>query len=58
MWYKQIEKYIKGELTPDQIDELWIEFLKDSKLFDYFLIHIHISRLAHSQNKPTRERKL
>ena len=38
-----IEKYIHGELNQDEIDLLWIEFLKDPDLFYYFktLVHLH-----------------
>ena len=41
----QIERYITGELTPDQIHELWIEFLKDQELFDCFIIELHLIAL-------------
>ena len=53
--HKQIERYIKGKLTPDQIDELWIEFIKDPELYDYFNTYLHLIAIARSQNKPIRE---
>ena len=52
-----IERYIKGELTPYLIDELWIEFIKDSELYSYFLTELHLTALIYSQKKPIRECK-
>ena len=37
-----IENYILGKLNQNEIDQLWIEFLKDPKLFSYFEIELHL----------------
>lgn len=33
---KKIDQYIRGELKDSEIDELWIEFLKNPELYDLF----------------------
>lgn len=43
--HERINKYILGKLNQKEIDELWIEFLKDPKLFDYFMIELHLYAL-------------
>ena len=40
-----IERYIRGKLTPDQIDELWIEFLRAPEWYDYFITELHLRAL-------------
>jgi len=33
---KQIEKYLDGELSAEQADQLWKEFLSDPESYDLF----------------------
>ena len=54
---RQITRYIKGELELNEVDQLWIEFLKDPELFELFIIEVHIFIIIHSQKQPIRERK-
>ena len=39
------EKYILGELSPQEIDDLWIGFLQYPELFDYFMTELHLRNL-------------
>lgn len=39
------ENYILGRLSQEEIDELWVQFLKAPDLFEYFEIYIHLSTL-------------
>ena len=52
---QQITRYIKGKLQPDEVDALWIEFLKDPNLYECFIIEVHIFTIIHSQKQPVRE---
>ena len=38
----RFEKYIWGELSVEEVDELWIEFLKEPEKFDYFLTYLNL----------------
>jgi len=42
---QEIERYILGDLSREEIDKLWIEFLKDHELFDCFIIELHLIAL-------------
>jgi hypothetical protein len=42
--YRRIENYILGNITPDEIDELWISFMRDQTLYDHFIIELHLRR--------------
>lgn len=42
---KQIDSYLKGRLQRDEIDALWLKFLKKPELFDYFEIELHLRNL-------------
>lgn len=33
---ERIEQYIQGELSEEEIDELWVTFLESPEWFDYF----------------------
>lgn len=37
-----IEYYILGRLTQEEIDQLWVEFLKAPKWFNYFITLLHL----------------
>lgn len=43
---RKIEKYIRGELSANQINELWIEFIREPELYDYFNTYLHLIALA------------
>ena len=43
---KRIQAYINGNLSQQQIDELWIEFLKDPDWYDYFITELHLIALG------------
>lgn len=36
--FKSIEAYILGKLNESEVDELWVEFLKEPEWYDYFEI--------------------
>lgn len=38
--FKNIEAYILGKLNESEVDELWVEFLKNPECFDYFEIEL------------------
>ena len=46
---ESIEKYIREGLNDHKEDQLWIEFLKQPKWCDYFMIDLHLKSL--SKNK-------
>lgn len=43
--YKQISRYIKGELNDKEIDELWVEFLRNPEAFEYFETELNLQDL-------------
>lgn len=45
---RQITRYIKGKLQPDEVDQLWIEFLKDPTRYEDFIIEVHLVMLLES----------
>ena len=45
---RQITRYIKGKLQPDEVDQLWIEFLKDPTRYEDFIIEVHLAMLLES----------
>jgi len=53
-----IERYIRGELTQNEVDQLWIEFIRDPDLFYYFKTYLHIVHLAKKiAREPSPQRK-
>jgi len=42
----KIENYIQGELIQTEIEQLWIEFLKNPEWYDYFEAYLHLIVLA------------
>lgn len=40
-----IDRYIRGNLTGEEIDRLWIEFLKNPEYFDWFETDLHLRHL-------------
>ena len=45
---RQTTLYIKGKLQPDEVDQLWIEFLKDPTRYEDFIIEVHLVMLLES----------
>lgn len=50
---KKIDKYIKGELSQDEIDELWKQFLQNPEWYDWFETELHLRSLIKKGKKPT-----
>ncbi len=46
---EQIERYIKGELSENEIDDLWIKFIADPELFDHFNTYLHLIAICRDQ---------
>lgn len=42
----QIEKYVRGELSGREEDELWIEFLASPRWYRYFNTWLHMVSIA------------
>lgn len=49
---RKIEQYIKGDLSQDEIDELWIEFLKHPEWYNWFETKVHLHSLIKKGKKP------
>ena len=47
---KRIDQYIRGGLTQEEIDELWIEFIKKPEWYRIFETDLHIRSLIKSIN--------
>ena len=47
---QRIEKYILGKITQKEIDELWIEFLKDPEWYSIFETELHLRSIARKFN--------
>ena len=48
---KQIDLYLKGKLNRKAIDVLWISFLKNPVLYDYFETELHLKSLIQKSQK-------
>lgn len=49
---QKIDLYIKGELSQDEIDELWKQFLKHPEWYDWFETEVHLRSLIKKHTKP------
>ncbi|TVR15194.1 MAG: hypothetical protein EA391_11190 [Balneolaceae bacterium] len=49
---KSIEKFILGELSQSQIDDLWVEFLKNPEYYKLFETELYMRGLAGKGIKP------
>jgi len=47
---ENIDRYISGKLSRQEIDQLWIEFLQDPEWYAYFLTLLHLYAMAESYN--------
>ena len=43
---ERIEKYIQGNLSENETDNLWADFIADPELYDYFNTYLHLIALA------------
>lgn len=43
---KEIDRYIKGDLTPKEIDNLWAEFLKKPEYYRWFETELYLVKMA------------
>lgn len=48
---KEIDRYIKGDLNPGEIDNLWMQFLKNPEYYQWFETELHLISLAKDQKK-------
>lgn len=49
---KKIDSYIKGRLSQEEIDALWIEFLKYPEMFSYFENEVQIQDMISKKDIP------
>lgn len=47
-----IDQYIRGELSQDEIDELWKKFLQHPEWYDWFETDLHLRSLIKKGKKP------
>lgn len=47
---KQVDKYIKGILSMDEIDKLWVRFLKSPQWFEYFETELTLQAIFNSRS--------
>lgn len=47
--HDQIQKYIHGKLTDDEIDRLWMNFLHQPIWYDYFITELTSKKVISSQ---------
>lgn len=52
--YKRIEAYILGNLSENEIDLLWMAFIQDAELYQYFETELMLrSKVSQSGKKNT-----
>lgn len=49
---EKIDRYIEGELSQDEIDDLWKEFLKHPEWYSWFETELHLKSLIKKGKKP------
>ena len=54
--YEMADKYIRGKLHQNQIEELWKTFLQDPELFRYIMMQVQIVQLIKDVNAVRVER--
>lgn len=42
--YKKIDAYVKGTLSNNEIDTLWVEFAKDPELLDRLELEVSLKK--------------
>lgn len=50
----KIDEYLEGNLTPEQIDELWIELIQDEYYMDYLKTAASLKGLAKQENSSAK----
>lgn len=50
---KEIHRYISGDLSLKEIDELWVQFLKNPEYYNWFETELHLRKLAKDSKKAT-----
>lgn len=50
----KIDDYLEGTLTPEQVDELWVELIQDEYYLEYLKTAASLKGLADKQNKPAK----
>ncbi len=53
----KIERYILGELSQEEIDDLWVEFLKNPEYYKWFETELHLRGLARKGINPFEEKQ-
>ena len=46
----RIDDYVRGRLTQEQIEELWIEFLREPYWFRIFEVEVNLGALIQEKN--------
>lgn len=46
---KRIDEYIEGNLSENEIDELWVIFLESPEWFDYFTTLLNLYSIGRSE---------
>jgi tetratricopeptide (TPR) repeat protein len=54
---RKIDSYLNGRLGRDEIDELWLDFLKKPELYDYFEIELHLKNLILKNQRDVLDKK-
>lgn len=49
---EKIDRYIEGDLSQDEIDDLWKEFLKNPEWYNWFETELHLRSLIKKGKKP------
>lgn len=42
---QQIDRFIKGKLAAEEIDKLWVSFLKAPEWYEYFETELHLTAI-------------
>lgn len=53
--YKKIDAYVKGTLSSDEIDALWVEFAKDPELLDRLELEVSLKKILAEKIKTTKK---
>lgn len=48
--HDQIQKYILGKLTEDEVDTLWMNYLHQPVWYDYFITELTAKRVISSRD--------
>ncbi len=55
--YKRIDAYVKGSLTEDEINDLWVEFAKNPALLEHLELEVGVKEVLKSSIKTESARK-